>query len=185
MGINPSVVGTANEPQKGCDFDDYFHYYQDRAASEAENVRQAREGGFIRRIPVNYWTICHKLANYCIEGGTRRWENYVLLEAIHCFYDTVADLGHAANAVAERCFTRYTKNMLMRLKPQKMILMGQQPYKIFTPYLEREIDNYESCALTLDDLRIPVLRHPAPAGFNAGGFYRPEIYEAFRGDNWD
>ncbi len=186
MGINPSVVGTANEPQRGCDFDSYFDYYQYRAASEAENVQLAREGGFIRKIPVRHWTICQKLANYCIAGETPRWESYVLMEAIHCFYNNVADLTiDAANAVAARCFERYTKNMLMRLKPKKMILLGKQPYKIFRPYLEREIDNYEYCALTLDDLRIPVLRHPAPAGFNDGDFYRPDDYEDFCGDNGD
>src|ERR1700690_4323114 len=43
IGINPSVVGTPNEPQQGWDFDDYFNYYQFRNNSEAVNKDQARQ----------------------------------------------------------------------------------------------------------------------------------------------
>lgn len=182
MGINPSVVGTNNEPQRGCDFDSYFGYYQNRAASEAENTRLAREGGFIRRIPRSYWTRCHKLASYCIGGGTPRWENYVLMEAIHCFFNSIRDLEpNEINAVAARCFERHTKKMLMELKPRKMILLGNEPYEVFRQYvnLEREINKYEYCALNVNGLRIPVLRHPHPTGFNDGPFYRPDIYDDF------
>jgi len=182
---NPSVVGTANEPQRGCDFQTYFDYYQNRAASEAENIRMAREQNLLLpmdnriTIPTRHWTMCHNLASVLIEGGTQRWEQYVLMEAIHCFYNTVADLTpDEATAVADRCFERHTKNILMKLKPNKMILLGNQPYELFKQHLEREIDNYDFCALTLNNLRIPVLRHPHPAGFSAGPFYRPNIYSA-------
>jgi len=43
MGINPSVVGTENEPKRGCVFETYFNYYQNRKYSEKENIQQANE----------------------------------------------------------------------------------------------------------------------------------------------
>ncbi len=42
MGINPSAVGTANEPQRGCDFNSYYDYYQNRVVSEAQNINLAK-----------------------------------------------------------------------------------------------------------------------------------------------
>jgi hypothetical protein len=190
MGINPSVVGTANEPQRGCDFESYFDYYQNRAMSEAENIRLAREGGFVRRIPRLYWTICHRLASYCIEGATPRWEHYVLMEAIHCFFNSIADLEpDETNALAARCFERHTKKILLELRARKMILLGKKPYEVFRQYanLEGEIDNYEYCALHVNGLRIPVLMHPHPTGFNDDPFYRPDVYADFNGycDDFD
>ncbi|MDH3345998.1 MAG: hypothetical protein OEL75_02320, partial [Kiritimatiellaceae bacterium] len=40
FGINPSVVGTPNEPKRGCEFDAYFNYYQNRHESESASVIQ-------------------------------------------------------------------------------------------------------------------------------------------------
>jgi hypothetical protein len=187
MGINPSVVGTANEPKReDDDFERYFNYYQDRNISEAKNIEQANQGGFNRRIPVGYWTRCYNLANYCIQGGTPRWENYVLMEIIHCFFNRARDLPlEEAKSVAKRCLDRYTKKMLIVLKPKKMILLGKPPYEVFEPYFEKQKakNNYEFCALNLDGLRIPVLRHlhPCqPVSQKDGGFYRRDAYDAFK-----
>lgn len=283
IGINPSVVGTANEPQRGCDFESYFNYYQNRAASEVRNVRLANarlsygpefraedfNNGFtienlcqaVRRcdsynlsnnsiealntlmkqsglyekliaanrnkvpsnklkenidayakekeekrlltinrlvleeyypqetpklpnVPQNYWTRCHKIAGHLTGRETPRWENYVLMEAIHCFYNRASDLSvEEAKTVSNGCFERYTKNMLKVLKPKKIILLGTEPYKVFKPYLlNKEIDNYKFCAMNLDGLRIPVLRHlhpNQPVKKENGGFYRMESYAAF------
>ena len=158
-------------------------YYQNRNISEAENIVQANNGVFIRRIPLGYWTRCYELANYCIDGGTLHWENYVLMEIIHCFFNRAKDLSpEDAKSVAKRCFARYTKKMLMVLKPKKMILFGEPPYEVFRPYLERPINNYKFCALKLDGLRIPVLRHLHPnhrVKKDDGGFYRRAAYDAF------
>lgn len=172
MGMNPSVVGTPNEPQRGCDFEDYFSYYQDRSRSEDENRRLA------------YWTICHNLARCLIDDETPRWENYVLIEAIHCFYNRKSHLTPSkTRLVANRCFEKFTKDMLYILKPKKMVLLGNPPYEVLRPYLEKEIDD-QYCVLNLigpqqSHVRVPVLRHPHPTGFNKGGLYKPEIYKDF------
>ena len=85
MGINPAVVGTLDEPIRGGDFDQYYDYYQNRHNSEKKNISEAREGGFLRRIPTNYWTRCHNMAKSLVGNHVERWKDYVLMEAIHCF----------------------------------------------------------------------------------------------------
>jgi hypothetical protein len=131
------------------------------------------------------WTRCYNLANYCVEGGTARWKNYVLMEAIHCFFDRAHDLPpEAAKSVADRCFEKHAKKLLIALKPNKMILLGTPPYEAFRLYLEKkDIQNYDCGALTIDDLRIPVLRHlhpGTPVAMADGGFYRKDAYDHFK-----
>ena len=181
MGINPSVVGTDNEPKRGCDFESYFNYYQNRNESENENKKQARKGGFARKIPVGYWTRCQNLARQLIGDETPRWKNYVLMEAIHCFYDKESDLGKEDSIkVIRRCFDTYTKQILLFLKPKKMVLFGKAPYELLLPHLEKVIGDYEFCSLQIESLGIPVLRHPHPSGFASADFYMPDRYHDFK-----
>lgn len=178
MGINPSVVGTTNEPQRGADFEQYYNYYQNRHESEKKSVREAREGDFLRRLPRNYWTICHNLAKYLVGNGVERWKDYILMEAIHCFYNNVGDLNaEQSKRVAEKCFDRHTKNMLMTLKPRMIVLFGKAPYHLLKKYLDKPLADYQYSSLHVDTLITPVLRHPHPTGFNTGPFYRPDVYK--------
>lgn len=178
MGINPSPVKTSNEPQTGCNFDTYFNYYQDRNISEEENKRIARATGRANEIPVRYWSICHNLAKKFVGDETPRWKDYILMEAIHCFYAKESDLGpEDSRNVARRCFDNHTKSILMRLKPRKLIFLGKSPYELFLPYLERALSEYDYCALQIENLRIPVMRHPHPR--RRGQFYNPEKYRDF------
>ena len=186
MGINPSVVGTTNEPKRGGDFEQYFNYYQNRHESEKESVieAEARTGSLSRRLPRRYWTICHNLAKHLVGNGIERWKDYILMEAIHCFYNNAGDLtAEQSRSVAEKCFNRQTKNMLMTLKPRMIVLLGNAPYRLLANrYLDKPLDNYQHGFLCIDKSRTPVLRHshPNPAGANPGPFYRPEVYKAFK-----
>lgn len=180
MGINPSVVRTDNEPKRGCDFESYFNYYQNRNESENENKRQARTGGFARKIPVGYWSRCQNLARQLIVDETPRWKDYVLMEAIHCFYNRKSDLKKEDSInVARRCFDKYTKQILLFLKPKKMVLFGKAPHELLLPYLEKVIGEYEYCFLQIERLKIPVIRHPHPTGFASTNFYMPDRYHDF------
>lgn len=189
MGGNPSVVGTPNEPRRGeCDFEYYFDYYQNRAASERINKIQARNLGI--GYPVNHWTKCHNLAKKLItHREVQRWKNYVLMEAIHCFYNRENDLNSVQRAaVARTCFNKHTRNMLLFLKPKMIVLLGDIPYELLNQlkYL-RELDVYKFCRMTIEGeingvnntLHIPVLRHRHPN--YRGPFYCDDkVYEAFR-----
>jgi hypothetical protein len=131
MGGNPSVVGTPNEPKRGeCTFDYYFDYYQNRSESERINQMQAREQGI--RIPLRHWTMCYKLAKKTIaHREMQRWKDYVLMEAIHCFYNRENDLNRFQRAgVASTCFNRHTRDMLLFSKPKMMVLLGDIPYEL-------------------------------------------------------
>jgi hypothetical protein len=181
MGINPSVVGTTDEPRRGGDFEQYYDYYQNRHESEKKNVSEARDGGFLRRIPTNYWTRCHNLAKCLVGNHVERWKDYVLIEAIHCFYNKASDLSAEQSIrVAEKCFDRHTKNLIITLKPKMIVLFGKSPYQLLAKYLNEALVDYEYTLLNVDNFSVPVLRHPHPASFNSGTFYRPDIYESFK-----
>jgi hypothetical protein len=196
MGGNPSVVGTLNEPRRGeCNFDDYFDYYQNRAESETINEEQAlvhnsgREREDRITIPKKYWTMCHKLAKKIVGEDVQRWEDYVLMEAIHCFYNREDDLNVAQqNNVARACFNKHTRNMLLFLKPRMIVLLGELPYKQLKQLVDlEELEGNRFFMIRIEGelngtnnvLHIPVLRHRHP------GFYGPfysgnEVYEEFR-----
>jgi len=181
LGINPSVVGTANEPQRGADFEQYYDYYQNRHESEKQNVSAARDGGFLRRIPTNYWSRCHNLAKYLVGNHVERWKDYVLMEAIHCFYNKASDLSVLqSQSVAEKCFDLHTKNLIITLNPKMIVLFGKSPYQLIAKYLNKSLVDYEYSLLRVDNFSVPVLRHPHPANYNSGNFYRTGIYEAFK-----
>lgn len=190
MGGNPSVVGTPNEPRCGeCDFDYYFDYYQNRAESERVNKMQARERRI--RIPLRHcWTMCHNLAKKLIaHRQVQRWKDYVLMEAIHCFYDRENDLNRVQRArVARTCFNKHTRDMLLFLKPKMMVLLGDIPYellnqlgylveldvcKFYRMKIKEEIDG-ESITL-----HIPLMRHRAP-NFRGPFYCDDKVYGAFR-----
>ena len=105
------------------------------------------------------------------------------MEAIHCFYNKKSDLrAKESIRVAEKCFDRHTKNMLMTLNPRMIVLFGKDPYQLLAnaKYLNKSLDDYQYGSLCVDTLRTPVLRHPHPAGFNPGPFYRPDVYKNFK-----
>ena len=189
MGGNPSVVGTPNEPRCGeRDFDYYFDYYQNRSQSERINKIQARTLGITT--PQAYWGRSYKLAQKLIvDRKVERWKDYVLMEAIHCFYDRENDLDRVQRAsVARTCFNKHTRDMLLFLKPKMMVLLGDLPYGLLNQlgYLEglaickfgrMEIEgNIDGENINLS---IPVMRHRAPNFY--GPFYcDDEVYQTFR-----
>jgi hypothetical protein len=189
MGGNPSVVGTPNEPKRGeCDFDYYFDYYQNRTESERINKIQARDLGI--GYPVNYWTKCYKVAKKLItDMELQRWEDYVLMEAIHCFYNKESYLNSVQRAaVARTCCNKHTRKMLLFLKPKMIVLLGDTPYELLNQLgclgelnvckfgrmkIEGEIDGENNT------LHIPVLRHRHP-NFRGRFYCDDKVYEEFR-----
>ena len=162
----------------------YYDYYQNRDVSERQALLRLREKKLKEEhltIPGKYWTISRNLATKVLGYTTPRWKNYILMEAIHCFYNKSSDLSlNMSRVVADKCFGKHAGNILATLKPKMMVLLGNQPYEVLRKYLEHGLSNYECCALNIDGLRIPVLRHPHPTGYNPGGLYRPDCYLSFK-----
>ena len=134
-------------------------------------------------VPQKYWTRCHKLAKHLIGNQTLRWKDYVLMEAIHCFYDKESDLRKEDSMnVTRKCFDKHTKQILLLLKPKMMVLFGKAPYDLLSPYLDRGILDYKFGSLRIENLKVPVLRHPHPSSFvsKSDSFYKPEQYEQFK-----
>jgi len=131
----------------------------------------------VRSLPIRYWTMCHKLAQKLIGQETPRWENYVLMETIHCFYNRERDLNRRQTAmVAQTCFIRHTRSLLMFLRPKNGCTAGVTRHITFLGNtLDADIQKYEFCGMTLtnthdgvpDTMRIPVMRHPHPSAFCA------------------
>jgi hypothetical protein len=198
MGGNPSVVGTPNEPRRddGRDFDYYFDYYQNRTESERINkvkkkrINRRRDREDRIRIPLKHWTMCQNIAKKLIAyREVHRWKDYVLMEAIHCFYNKENDLTRIQSAeVSITCFNKHTRNMLLFLKPKMMVLLGNVPYELLNELgylkdiavckfgrmaIEGEIDGKRIA------LQIPVLRHRAP-NFRGRPYCDDSVYAAFR-----
>jgi uracil-DNA glycosylase len=149
---------------------------------------QARERRI--RIPLRHWTMCHNLAKKLIaHREVQKWKDYVLMEAIHCFYNRENDLNRVQRAaVAETCFNKHTRNMLLFLKPKMIVLLGDIPYELLNQleYLGK-LDVCKFCRIKIKGeidgksitLHIPVMRHRAPNFY--GRFYCDDkVYEAFR-----
>ena len=198
MGGNPSVVGTPNEPRSDDrrDFDYYFDYYQNRFQSEMinktekEEINQSRARKDRISIPLRHWTMCHNLAKKLITHcEIQRWKDYVLMEAIHCFYNSENDLKSVQRAeVAETCFNKHTRNMLLFLKPKMIVLLGDIPYELLNQlgYLG-ELDVCKFSKMKIEGeidgesitLHIPVMRHRAP-NFRGRFYCDDKSYKAFR-----
>lgn len=188
MGGNPSVVGTPNEPRRGeRDFDYYFDYYQNRTESETINRIQAHEHGI--RIPLKHWTMCHNLANKIItHREVQRWKDYVLMEAIHCFYNRENDLNRDQRAVVARnCFNKHTRNMLLFLKPKMIVLLGNAPFELIREYLGAPQGEHGFYRMTIEGeingvtntLSVSVMRHRA-TNFHGPFYFADEVYNSFR-----
>lgn len=178
MGINPSLVGTANEPLRGGDFDRYYEYYQHRGRSEDETRRLPKP----KRVPFGYWTRCQNLACRILGYRVDRWRDYILTEVIHCFFDRTSDLDPKDfSRVGQRCFNHHTLRILKALQPQQIVLLGIPAYEMFVKYLHGEaLQRYAFGHFRLGDRDVPVLRHPHPGEKTPGGWYREDVYEKFR-----
>jgi hypothetical protein len=177
IGINPSLVGTSNEPLRGGDFDQYFDYYQDRARSEEETRRLPKP----KRVPFAYWTSCENLAKEILGGSVERWRDYMLMEVIHCFFDRTNHLGQRElDCVAGKCFNRHTRKILEDLMPQKIVLLGNPVYDIFRKFMGMDaVEKYEIGSIRLGGRTIRVMRHPHRGDHIVGGWYRPGAYKKF------
>jgi putative FmdB family regulatory protein len=188
IGSNPSVVGTPNEPRRReVTFEYYFDYYQNRNESEQINKVQALERGIT--IPKGYWGRCYNLAARKLITGreVRRWKDYVLMEAIHCFYNSENSLNRVQRArIAKTCFNRHTRNMLLFLKPKMIVLLGDTPFELLREYLGAP-NEYGFYRMTIEGeingigniLHIPVMKHRHP-NFRGRFYFDDQIYEAFR-----
>ncbi|MBF0557773.1 MAG: hypothetical protein HQL08_03220 [Nitrospirae bacterium] len=188
LGSNPSVVGTTNEPRRGeCIFHYYFDYYQNRTESENINKTQARALGI--RIPLRHWTMCHNLAKKLIAPReVQRWKDYVIMEAIHCFYNSEDDLNEVQRAmVASTCFSNHTLKQLLFLKPKMIILLGDTPFELLEEYLGVPHGEHGFYRITLtgelngatNTLSVPVMRHRHP-NFHGKFYFADEVYNSFR-----
>ena len=178
IGINPSVVGTSNEPLRGEDFDRYFDYYQDRARSEEETRRLPQP----KRVPFAYWTRCENLARkILVDHPVERWRDYVLMEVIHCFFDRANHLDpEGFDRVARKCFTRHTRKILEDLMPQKLVLLGIPAYDIFRKFMGMgSVEKYGFGSIRLGGRTIGVMRHPHQGDKISGSWYREDAYRKF------
>jgi hypothetical protein len=174
MGVNPSLVGSPNEPQRDCDFRGYFNYYQFRSVSEAEGRK------------LRHWGICHNIAKKLIRSEVPRWHDYVLMEVIHCFFNREEDLDKSQRLkVAKTCFNNHICKMLMLLNPKMVVVLGKTAYESLGQYLEPlppfHIMEIKCQPDSGNSIKIPVLLNPHPNNRSGSGPYLSDTdYQDFK-----